>query len=122
MSADCIPGRSALLITSYLILTNIATNSNYFDSPTFTAMDVWFNTCRVMVGGAIFEFLLLLRKGKKPANTMLNIGTMLVPIENNIDDRTEEQCAKYDHYSFIFFNAVFIAFCVVYMLLCFSLR
>ena len=111
-----------MLITSYLILTNMATYSHYFDSPTFTAMDVWFNSCRALVGGAIFEFLLVLKRGKEPANTTVKIGARILPIGNDIADKTEERSAKYDHCAFVIFNVVFIVFCVVYMSLCFSLR
>ena len=56
-----IPGRSALLITSYLILTNMSVSAVDFDSPTFTAMGVWFYACQFFVGLAILEFFLVLR-------------------------------------------------------------
>ena len=51
----------ALLITAYLVLTNMSTSTQEFDASVFTAMDAWFVFCRLLVGAALFEFALLIK-------------------------------------------------------------
>lgn len=115
-----IPGRSMLIITSYLILTNMSTYAVSFNSPTFTAMDIWFYTCRFLVGGAILEFLFVLRNGSQTTTIKINSGPKQVPMRNQ--RTSEEQSAIYDRNAFIIFNVVFIIFCVLYFTVCFFLR
>ena len=116
-----IPGRSALLITSYLILTNMSASAVDFDSPTFTAMDVWFYACQFFVGLAILEFFLILRLGSKPLN-VIEIYTQENPATNGERRTSEKTTANYDHYAFVIFNVVFVLFCVVYVFICLSLK
>ena len=118
--SESIPGRSALLITSYLILTNMSASAVDFDPPTFTAMDVWFYACRFLVGGAIIEFFIVVKKSSSYKKITVKIGAQQIPMASK---RTaEEVCVTYDQYSFIIFNAVFGVFCVAYVLVCYSLR
>ena len=117
-----IPGRMALQITSYLILTNMSTTALEFKSATFTAMDIWFYACRLFVGGAILELFLVLRKRSKPETTMVKIGAQQIPMSNQTEPTSEEQCAAFDRYAFIIFNAVFLLFCIVFFSVCFLLR
>ena len=56
-----IPGRTALLITTYLVLTNMSSAAMSFNAPVFTAMDVWFYACKMIVVAAIFEFAAILK-------------------------------------------------------------
>ena len=59
-----IPGRMALLITAYLILTNMATSQHgnmAFDAKVFSAMDAWFYACRFFVGAAMLQFAMVIK-------------------------------------------------------------
>ena len=115
-----IPGRTALLITSYLILTNMAASAADFHSPTFTAMDAWFYACRFLVAAAILEFLFVLRNLTKAGSYLVKVGPQPIPTENQRS--TKVQCAISEYYAFIILNLVFIIFCVVYFSVCISLR
>ena len=115
-----IPGRTALLITSYLILTNMAASATDFHSPTYTAMDVWFYACRFLVAAAILEFLFVIRKLTKAGSCMVKVGPHKIPIKTQ--KSAEEHCAVFEHYAFIIFNILFIAYCIIYFSVCFSLR
>ncbi len=48
-----------LLITSYLVLTNISAATH--DIRVFTAMDFWLYTCKLLIIAAIMEFAWLLK-------------------------------------------------------------
>ena len=83
-------------------------------------MDVWFYACRFLVGGAIIEFFIVLRKGSAFKQIKVKIGVQQIPMATQ---RTaEELCATYDKYSFFIFNAIFLVFCVTYVSVCFFLR
>ena len=116
-----IPGRSALLITSYLILTNMSVSAVDFDSPTFTAMGVWFYACQFFVGLAILEFFLVLRLNFKPTN-VVDTYSQENPTSNHEQGTSRVHVATYNHYAFIIFHVAFILFCVVYVSVCLSLR
>ena len=111
-----------MLVTSYLILTNMSTTALDFKSPTFTAMDIWFYACRLLVGGAIIEFFLMMKKRSKPPTNTVKIGAMQIPVNNVTEQTTEEQRASLDYYAFIFFNIVFMVFCILYFTVCLLLR
>ena len=92
-----------------------------FDSPTFTAMGVWFYACQFFIGLAILEFFLVLRLDSKPANVIDTYSQENAT--NNHEQRTSEvHAATYDRYAFIIFHVAFILFCVVYVSVCLSLR
>ena len=100
-----IAGRMGLIITAYLILTNMSTSA-HIDLPTFTAMDIWFYACRFLVGGAILEFLFVLRKSSEASNVIkVNPGPQKMLMQKQRSP--EEQSARYDRNAFIIFNAVF---------------
>ena len=98
----------------------MSTNAVGFDSPTFTAMDIWFYTCRFLVGGAILEFLFVLKKTSKPAHMRVKTGPHKIPSRSLRS--AEEESARCDRNAFIIFIAVFVVFCVIYFSVCFSLR
>ena len=112
----------ALLMTSFLILTNMSTRALDFESPTFTAMDIWFYACRSLVCFAILEFFLIMRKGSKPITNMVRIGVQQILVNNLTEQTSEEHHAAYDTHAFIFFNTAFLVFCVTYFSVCFHLR
>ena len=58
------PGRVALLITSYLVITNISSYSLSVRLEVFTAMDVWLYTCKLLIIAALFEYAWILRDGQ----------------------------------------------------------
>ena len=90
-----IPGRSALLITSYLILTNMSVSAVDFDSPTFTAMGVWFYACQFFIGLAILEFFLVLRLDSKPTN-VIDTYSQENPTNNHEQGTSRVHAATYD--------------------------
>ena len=110
-----IPGRMALLITAYLILTNMSTSAHEFDTSDFTAMDIWYIFCRCMVAVALIESVLVMRIGRRN-QTVMNprVESMETPRP------AEERIGIYDYYSFIIANTIFVAFCAVYLAVCFS--
>lgn len=62
ISPDVVPGRMALLITIFLVLTNIG-NSSRENSPTqgeATVIDLWLQSCQVFVSLALCEYGFLL--------------------------------------------------------------
>ena len=56
-----ISGRLGLLITAYLVLTNMTAAAMSFNSPVFTAIDAWFYFCKLIIIAAVFEFAVILR-------------------------------------------------------------
>ena len=60
-----ISGRMGLLITAYLVLTNMSAAAMSFNAPVFTAIDAWFYICKLIVIAALFEFALILREGPR---------------------------------------------------------
>jgi hypothetical protein len=54
-----------LLITSYLILTNMSATALTFHVASFTAMDAWLYICKLVVIAALFEYAWLLRMRMK---------------------------------------------------------
>ena len=57
-----IPGRMGLLVTSYLVLINIAAgNSDRYRLDAFTAVDAWLYGCKILVTLAIFEYAWILK-------------------------------------------------------------
>ena len=113
-----IPGRTALLITSYLILTNMSVSAVDFDSPGFTAMDVWFYVCRHIVGLAFFEFFFVLRISSGRRGMMGMVRPTAIESQTRDLRTAAELSVTYDGYAFFIFNAVFIIFCVVYVYVC----
>lgn len=101
----------ALLITSFLILTNMSASAVEFDGSVFTAMDGWFYACRLLVGGALFEFAWVIKK--------LSGGPKKAKVASD-KKKNEDKICRYDYYAFIIFNALFVVFCVVYGVICLS--
>ena len=58
-------GRMGLLITAYLVLTNMSAAAMSFNAPVFTAIDAWFYICKLIVIAALFEFAVILREGPR---------------------------------------------------------
>jgi hypothetical protein len=61
ISATSVPGRMGLLITTYLVLTNMSAGATPFKAQVFTAMDAWLYGCKLLNIGALFEYAFLLR-------------------------------------------------------------
>ena len=103
-----------LLITAYLILTNMSTSAKAFDAKVFTAMDAWFYACRFFVGAALFEFAMVIKLISK------------LPTGGEQEESSTESTLAYDRYrvydslAFWIFGATFIVFCFVYGGICFS--
>jgi hypothetical protein len=64
-----------LLVTSYLVLTNMSSAAQTFEARVFTAMDGWFYCCKLLVIGALFEFAYLLKLRKKTFSATMSIYT-----------------------------------------------
>ncbi len=58
-----------LLVTSYLVLTNMGTSAKPFKTQVFTALDAWLYTCKLMVIGAIMEYGWILKMKNSSAST-----------------------------------------------------
>ena len=71
-----------LLITVYLILTNMSISNHEFEASVFTAMDAWFVACRLLVGGALLEFALLIK-----LTTKAKVGPQQMYGKSEIDDK-----------------------------------
>ena len=122
-----IPGRMALLITTYLVLTNMSSSAMSFNAPVFTAMDVWFYVCKMTVVAAIFEFAAILKilnssktspqkmNSNKPREAFLDQKREM---EESGKARLEARCRKIDNFAFFAFNAGFVAFSGTYGLFC----
>ncbi len=50
-----------LLVTSYLVLTNMGNNAKPFKTQVFTALDAWLYACKLMVICGILEYGWILR-------------------------------------------------------------
>ena len=98
-----------LLITAYLILTNMSISNHEFEASVFTAMDAWFVVCRLLVGGALFEFALLIKLSLKVDQK-----------QNDIRGEFEKQCRVYDKIAFRAFNSALILFTLAYGIVCMS--
>ena len=97
-----------------------------FDASVFTAMDAWFDACRVLVGGALFEYAFIIRLSQNPK---ANVARVCVPTRrnwrnvkngNSMGKPIEERCKTYDRSAFMLFNSIFLVFCVVYGTICLS--
>ena len=111
----------ALLITTYRVLTNMSSAAMSFNAPVFTAMDVWFYVCKMIVVAAIFEFAAILKilhssetvpQPKKPREAFQDQK------ESGVKARLEARCQRIDNFAFFAFNAGFVAFSVFYGLFC----
>ena len=90
-----------LLITAYLILTNMSISNHEFEASVFTAMDAWFVACRLLVGGALFEFALVIK-----LSTRAKVDQQQYSARIQIDDKYR----LYDSIAFWAFSSVFIIF------------
>ena len=115
-----ITGRLGLLITPYLILTNMTTAAMSFNSPVFTAIDAWFYVCKLIIIAAVFEFAAIL----KMHNSRISSDKVTEGSESVQDKKTAEidkervQHRKVDARAYICFNITFAIFCIIYMVVC----
>ena len=104
-----ITGRLGLLITPYLILTNMTTAAMSFNSPVFTAIDAWFYVCKLIIIAAVFEFAAIL----KMHNSQKISSDKAAEIE-----KERVQHRKVDARAYICFNITFAIFCIIYVVVC----
>ena len=107
----------ALLITAYLILTNMATSQHgnmAFDAKVFTAMDAWFYACRFFVGAALLEFAMVIKLASKLSSETDGEG----PRNGRVS--TSTRCRIYDRFAFWIFTVTFVVFCFAYGAICCS--
>ena len=97
----------------------MSSSAKTFDTSVFTAMDAWFDTCRVLIGGALFEYAFIIRLSQ---NSKANAARVGMPSRKNVKNGkpTEERCKTYDRSAFTLFNSIFLVFCVVYGTICLS--
>ena len=122
------PPKMALLITTYLVLTNMSSAAMSFNAPVFTAMDVWFYVCKMIVVAAIFEFAAILKILNSSKTSPQKVSPNKPPREAFQDQkreseecgraRLEARCQKIDNFAFFAFNAGFVAFSGTYGLFC----
>ena len=98
----------ALLITAYLVLTNMSAPDQEFDA--FTAMDAWFVACRLIVGATLFEFALLIK--------ILSSSDSPHPKMQGEKYDVEDKCKLYDRRAFVIFSSSFVLFAVIYFAVC----
>ena len=107
----------ALLITAYLILTNMATSQHgnmAFDAKVFSAMDAWFYACRFFVGAAMLQFAMVIKLSSR------------LPSETDEEDQRYESTSAsnrgriYDKFAFWIFSVTFVVFCFAYGVICCS--
>ena len=101
-----------LLITAYLVLTNMSASTQEFDASVFTAMDAWFVACRLLVGAALLEFALLIK--------IFSTVDKVNPNHHDINGEIDAKCRKYDKVAFWAFSSSFILFALVYGVICMS--
>ena len=99
-----------LLITAYLILTNMSTSTQEFDAHVFTAMDAWFVACRFLVVLALFEFTLLIK--------LLSGVEEGHPQRKDIKRELIGKCRLYDKIAFWLFISLYILFAFIYGTVC----
>ena len=120
----------ALLITSYLVLTNMSTTKY----KVFTAMDGFMYICKMFVIGAMLEFAWVMRINTKEASSVTAVGPPRVVRQQRRDPNShfekfkeflnlnqeaksvpvEEKCRIIDSRSFLVFNILFILFALIY--------
>ena len=77
----------------------------------FTAMHVWFYACRLAVGGALLEFVWVLKK--------ISDGPKRTKVTSE-QKRKQDKICQYDYYAYLISNTLYISFCVVYAVVCLS--
>ena len=112
-----VTGRLGLLITAYLVLTNMTTAAMSFNSPVFTAIDAWFYACKLIIIAAVFEFAAIL----KIMNSVVTISTDIDAFQNNdiagLDNR-KVRSRQVDANAFMVFNIIFALFYIIYGVVC----
>ena len=114
-----VTGRLGLLITAYLVLTNMTTAAMSFNSPVFTAIDAWFYACKLIIIAAVFEFAAILKIMNSPPS--VNISADIEAFQT--DDLAElhkrrVRSRKVDANAFLCFNILFALFCIIYGVVC----
>ena len=97
-----------LLITAFLILTNMSTSTREFDASILTAMDVWFDVCRLLVAAALLEFSLLIN-----IHSRVN---MVQPQNEDVKYEIDGKCKRYDKIAFRAFSSSFALFALIYFI------
>ncbi len=132
IDTETVPARMGLLVTIFLVLTNVA-NGARAHAPgggKATNIDVWLQVCQAFVACALFEYAFLLfftrrekykkaveaddkTKGQTPKVTPL--GRMLEDLEEEEEKRKDRDLIKItDDIALLVFPAMFTVFVVIY--------
>ena len=113
-----VTGRLGLLITAYLVLTNMTTAAMSFNSPVFTAIDAWFYACKLIIIAAVFEFAAILKIMNSPS-VKISIDVEAFQDSNVLEqDKRRARSRKVDANAFLCFNILFALFCIIYGVVC----
>ena len=125
-SITSVPGRLSILVTSYLVLTNVsafAIDPKSPDNYTLTALGIWYTACKIFVTLGIAEYatvLYLIRREKKR-----QAGVAAAASQNGSKTNTKqawkanvvEDCYLYswlDDLSWALFSGLYLTFCLAY--------
>ena len=120
---EVVPGRMAMLITLFLVLTNIfniiTTNSPNVEG--MTAIAAWMLVCIFFVFGALVGYAYLLWKKKK--SILKRKKTKKTEDEGRLrQSRKEEYRSKVDDVFIMVFPIMFIVFNLIYWPMCLTSR
>jgi hypothetical protein len=122
---EIVPGRMALLITTFLMLINIANSfdSTYSGFNSLTAMDVWLRICMAFVALAIVEYalLLLIQYHGKKTLPLHKVAILTRSKMSGVDDdlvegdpERKELCSIIDKVAAVTFGLLLITFNLIY--------
>ncbi len=102
-----------LLVTSYLVLTNMGNAGKTFKTQVFTASDLWIYACKLTVIAAIFEYGYILRMRKSSRAKVGNKKEVAA---------MEKACHKIDRVAFVIFAVAYAVFIAGYVIFCVTRR
>ena len=119
ISPNAIPGRMGLLVTLFLVLTNISTGAraNSPNSGSLTTVDTWLLVCTAFVAAALCEYAVLLFFIRQAKNSKRrNKGKLM---EEEVKDKEKEKQHKnlpdlIDKVSLIVAPILFLLFVIIY--------
>ena len=119
---DVIPGRMAMLITLFLVLTNIfnivTTNSPNVEG--MTAIAAWMLVCIFFVFGALVGYAYLLWTKKKSCLKRKKTKKISEAESKTRQQRKDDYRSKVDDVFLVAFPTVFLLFNLIYWPLCLS--
>ena len=121
---EVVPGRMAMLITLFLVLTNIfntvTTNSPNVEG--MTAIAAWMLVCIFFVFGALVGYAYLLWTKKKSCLKRKKIKKQPEAVTRTTQSRKDDYRSKVDDVFLVVFPIMFLVFNLIYWPMCLSSR